>query len=638
MFLHFDMRSLLLPLAFTSLCVHAQQAFRIPVVVHVIHDDGNENISEAQIRNGIEILTRNWRKQNPDTVEIVEAFRPIAADMEVEFELARLDPDGNCTNGINRLRSPLTTSGTHNVKELIHWPRDRYLNIYVTRNAAGLAGHALMPFQADSIPQKDGIVIQGSYFGNIGTSNDLRSVVLSHEVGHYLNLFHIWGGNNVPEFYYLPVGQQANCAIGDAVDDTPETTGWSSCNLGGTSCDGQLDNVQNFMDYAYCARMFTQGQKARVHAALNSPIAQRNNLWTEETLEATGLSTPASLCKADFRGRRNWCVDELVELEDLSYHAVTAWSWNVGAGPILSDQHPSFSYSTPGVYDVSLTVSNASGFMSTTRNRYLRVLAEQGLPGPYQEGFEGLGSLEESNVFMEYEAENDQAELNAAAASGSASLRIPNHGLAPGRLIAITSPRLDVTNVPNPVLRFKYAFAQRDAANSDRITVRISRDCGKTWIVRRTIVPADMPTVPGFASSPFSPGPEDWTHVPSIAIPPSYATNNLLIRIEFVSGGGSDLFIDDINLDNMTAIGIDELDQSQWTLAPNPTDDVVRIEGPLPQQRVEVFSSTGLLLADHGTLPNGYLLPVHDLVPGMYLLRLSAPGISVVKQLMVMQP
>jgi hypothetical protein len=77
-----------------------------------------------------------------------------------------LDPDGNCTNGINRIRSTLTNTGGHNVKDLIHWPREKYLNIYIVKNAAGLAGHALMPFQADTISAWDGIVIAGDYFGN----------------------------------------------------------------------------------------------------------------------------------------------------------------------------------------------------------------------------------------------------------------------------------------------------------------------------------------------------------------------------------------------------------------------------------------------------------------------------------------
>ncbi len=614
-----------------------QAPYLIPVVVHVIHDDGVEHISDAQIRNGIDILTRNWRKQNPDTVDIVAQFQPVAADMEVEFELARLDPEGNCTNGIVRLRSELTTSGTHNVKELVHWPRDRYLNIHIVRNAAGLAGHALMPFQADSIPQKDGIVIQGNYFGNIGTSNDLRSVVLSHEVGHYLDLYHVWGGNNVPEFYYLPVGQQDNCDIGDEVDDTPGTIGWSTCNLAATSCDGQVDNVQNFMDYAYCARMFTEGQKTRVHAALNSPVAQRNNLWTDPNHALTGIDAPGTLCRADFRGRRNWCVDEEVTIEDASYNNVTSWSWDVGDGPIITDQSPVFSYTTSGVRDVSLTVGNASGSINGTKVRYLRVLETAGQGGPYLEGFEVSASIAESSVFPECEGEPCAEIVQGIASGGDRSVRIPNSELSAGSTIALTSPRLDLTSVPSPVLRFKYAFAKKDSANTDRLLVKLSRDCGKTWLLRRTITAAEIATVTGTVAGSFVPGPGDWVHVPSISVPGSYATDNVIWRIELVTGGGNDLYIDDINLDNAAAIGIGELQQDTWQLAPNPASTYFQVASPFAIQTVELFNLAGQRIRTHNAISPSEQIPVGGLAAGTYLVRLSIPGASVMRRLVVMR-
>jgi hypothetical protein len=616
--------------------VNAQSPYRIPVVVHVVHDDGNENISDAQVRNGIEILTRNWRKQNPDTVEIAMPFKPIAADMEVEFELARLDPDGQCTNGINRLRSALTTSGTHAVKELIHWPRDKYLNVYVVRNAAGLAGHALMPFQADSIPEKDGIVIQGSYFGNIGTSNDVRSMVLSHEVGHYFNLYHIWGGNNVPGFYYLPVGQQANCEVGDEVDDTPATIGWSTCNLSAASCDGTPDNVQNFMDYSYCGRMFTEGQKARVHAALNSPVAQRNNLWSAQNLQATGLGEPATLCKADFRGRRIWCVGEEVTLTDASYHGATEWTWDLGNGTQQTGASPVFTYASSGIYDVGLTVGNGTTTINTTKERFLYVLPVTGQPGPYVEGFEGIADITGSSVFTECE-DVPCMELASVGATGSASVRIPNNGAPMGRTYALTSPRLDLTGITQPVIRFKYAFARRDTTNTDRLLVRISRDCGKTWFLRRTILPADLPTVANTVQGAFVPGPGDWTHVSSIIIPQNYATDNLLVRIEFISGGGNDLYIDDINIDSNTVIGIDELEMTRWQLAPNPTYDIFRIDGPMERQDVTILSVTGEHLRTLRNVPSGGQVSVGDLATGTYFVRLTAPGVAVTRRLVVMR-
>jgi len=634
--LFFAMLRTLLPVLglIAALGLQAQAPYRIPVVVHVIHLDGPENISDAQIRNGIEILTRNYRKQNPDTVDIVPTFQPIAADMEVEFELARLDPDGNCTSGINRLRSGMTTTGTHNVKSLIHWPRDKYLNIYIVRNAAGLAGHALMPFQADSIPEKDGIVMQGSYFGNTGTSNDLRSVVLSHELGHYLNLYHIWGGNNVPEFYYLPVGQQVNCDIGDEVDDTPDTIGWSNCNLNGTSCDGELDNVQNFMDYAYCARMFTEGQKQRVHAALNSPIAQRNNLWTASNLDATGLGSAPELCAADFSAtRRTVCTTESLQFFDGSYHGATQWTWQLGGGQSSTQQNPGLSYSTSGIFDVTLTVSNGTDQVSLTKPRFMRVLPATGQLLPYMEGFEGASELANTALFEECEGNTCFSIAEGPAASGVKSMRLENNST--GLRYTVSTPRLDMTQTPNPVLRFRYAFAQRDTTNTDRLLVRISRDCGRTWLVRRTLEGSELPTVDGTVSGPFVPGSEDWAEVLVSNIPPGYQTNNVMIEFEFFSGGGHDLYIDDINIVDVDALNVPDLLAEGWAIHPNPATESFRVEGHFSQQHVELFTLEGRLVRNVGLVTAGNSIAVNDLPSGVYLVRLSSGASTAMRRLVV---
>ncbi|MBK7183135.1 MAG: hypothetical protein IPH89_09460 [Bacteroidetes bacterium] len=172
-------------------------------------------------------MNKTFRKQSADTASIIAAFKPLHADCDIEFRLATLDPNGNCTSGINRIASPLTTTGDHAVKSLIHWDPSKYLNVYVVQNAAGLAGHAVWPADADSIPNWDGIVISHDYVGSVGTSTPQRSVVLAHECGHYLNLQHIWGGNNVPNFYYYPCADPfKDCNIDDLVTDTPPTIGW----------------------------------------------------------------------------------------------------------------------------------------------------------------------------------------------------------------------------------------------------------------------------------------------------------------------------------------------------------------------------------------------------------------------------
>ena len=160
----------------------------------------------------MEILNADFRKLNADTGQIVAGFVDIAADVDVEFRLAKRDPSGNCHSGINRLQDELTYEGNNEMKQLIHWPRNSYMNVYVAASAAGAAGYTNYP--SDWGANTDGIVLKHDYVGSIGTSNTYRSRTLTHECGHWLNLPHTWGSSNNPN-------EEENCDVDDGVEDTP---------------------------------------------------------------------------------------------------------------------------------------------------------------------------------------------------------------------------------------------------------------------------------------------------------------------------------------------------------------------------------------------------------------------------------
>jgi PKD repeat protein len=593
----------------------------IPVVVHVIHHDGNENISDEQIRNGIEILTRNYRKQNPDTSEIIPIFKPIAADMEIEFQLAKLDPNGNCTNGINRIRSPLTTVGDHQVKSLIHWPRDKYVNIYIVRNAAGLAGHALMPFQADTIPQWDGIVLAGDYMGNIGTSDNTRSVVLSHELGHFLNLFHVWGGNNVPGFYYLPVGLASNCNEDDGVYDTPNTIGWQNCNLNGTSCDPNIiDNVQNFMDYAYCARMFTEGQKQRVHAALNSPIAQRNNLWTSQNLLETGITANIGLCKADFKINRHLaCTGELVQYTDVSFHGVNSWHWNFGDQQTSIIQNPQHAYVNPGRYDVSLSVSDGINNLSKSKHNALVILPDTGQSLPFYEDFEYRDSIWQTGLHPFSEHDINWTLFQGAGSNGNQCAVLLCNDDTLSYQYSMYTPALDLRNVQQPVFSFKYAFARNNSTNKDNLKVKISKDCGQYWLTRLSITDT-LATAPDTLIS-FIPNDNEWKQVKIKNIPPSFFTENVVFKIEFTSSGGNNFYVDEINVYDEATIGLEEYSASNtWHVFPNPTNDYVSITSENMIEEWKIITISGKELMSGANNNHNIQISLHHIPSGIYLI------------------
>ncbi|MEO7081585.1 MAG: hypothetical protein ABIY71_08655, partial [Flavobacteriales bacterium] len=116
------------------------EGYVIPVVFHIIHMNGPENISNEQVHDAIRVMNEDFNKLTPNWSQVQPEFVDIVADMGVTFKLAQLDPSGNCTNGITRTVSSLTNSGDQDMKNLIIWPRNRYLNIWVAANAGGAAG------------------------------------------------------------------------------------------------------------------------------------------------------------------------------------------------------------------------------------------------------------------------------------------------------------------------------------------------------------------------------------------------------------------------------------------------------------------------------------------------------------------
>jgi hypothetical protein len=156
----------------------------IPVVFHVIHNYGLENISDAQIKDEVRILNLDYNKLNADTSAVDSVFKPLIANVGITFKLAQLDPNGKCTNGIDRIPSLLTYNADDNAK-LNPWPNNQYLNVWVVSSIAnGAAGYAYYP-SGFLIPSVD-------YSGSIGTSQPLTSRALSHEIGHVMNLEHPW--------------------------------------------------------------------------------------------------------------------------------------------------------------------------------------------------------------------------------------------------------------------------------------------------------------------------------------------------------------------------------------------------------------------------------------------------------------
>lgn len=268
----------------------------IPIVVHVLYTDATSNISDAQIQSQIAILNDDFRKTNADFSTTPSPFQAVAADIEIEFCLANVDPSGNPTNGITRKSISnnfafdldyynASAGGT------APWDNTQYLNVWLgDLFSINLLGFATPPGTAG---QDDGVVIDYRAWGNTGVvvaPNHLGRTA-THEVGHYLNLEHPWGVSG-------------GCNDDDFVNDTPlqndESNGcntlphFDNCT---TSGDGIM--FMNFMDYSddACLTMFTQGQKQRMRAALDGPRAGLKTSigCSQQTSTSTQLDVPVEI-------------------------------------------------------------------------------------------------------------------------------------------------------------------------------------------------------------------------------------------------------------------------------------------------------------------------------------------------------
>ncbi len=259
----------------------------IPVVFHVVYKNNTQNIADSNLVRQIDILNECYRLQNTNFSQTRAIFDTIAADVEVEFCLASVDPSGNPTNGITRTQAPTSAFfdpllGFDNVKRSANggkdpWPADQYLNIWICDMSlfglTAVLGYAQFP---GGDPLTDGVVIQYQFTGfmpNNTTNNKGKTTV--HEVGHWLGLRHIWGDGQ---------GSSTPCDSSDYVDDTPnaDTASQQTCVIK-NSCTNESaywnsigvdppDMIENYMDYSYddCMTMFTEGQKDRMLGFLNT--------------------------------------------------------------------------------------------------------------------------------------------------------------------------------------------------------------------------------------------------------------------------------------------------------------------------------------------------------------------------------
>jgi PKD repeat protein len=338
---------------------------KIPVVVHVVYHTPEQNISNAVVQSQIDVLNKDFRRLNADTVNTPPPFKPLGGDTRIEFVLAKRDPLGNPSIGITRTQTfvvtffygdnyvMFTAQGGYDI-----WDRDKYCNIWVC-NLSGADGYAQYP---GGPPATDGIVISYKVFGTIGVvvPGYAKGRTTTHEVGHWFNLRHIWG--------------DAYCGD-DSVDDTPtqQASDYPCPGFPHVTCNNgpNGDMFMNYMDYTLddCRNIYTIGQSNRINAAL---YGVRSSLLT-----SNGGIPVSGFPIAHFRSDKMTInPGQSVNFYDESGGIPTSWVWTFEGGiPSTSNQqNPSVTYPNAGLYSVKLKVTNSYGTDSVNYINYIKVL------------------------------------------------------------------------------------------------------------------------------------------------------------------------------------------------------------------------------------------------------------------------
>lgn len=585
----------------------------IPVVVHVIHNSGSENISDAQIQSQIDALNEDFGKLAGTRGD------GNGVDTEIRFKLSKLTPDGRCTNGIVRIKSTLTNHKTvdrNKLKELSFWDNNRYLNIYVVKsidNGSGTIGYSSFPNGPD---ESDGIVVLHNAFGRMGTAVSPNNLgrTMSHEIGHWFGLYHTFQDGCGTD----------TCSTGDLICDTPPTANPNfGCPMGRNSCsnDALPDQVANYMDYSDdgCKSMFSAGQKDRMHATLET---LRDVISSSQNVTSTGCDSgfvngPCAVISDFVASSRTICTGNPVQFVNKSLNGAKTFKWYFTGGIPDSSTvlNPIVSYASPGSYPVKLIAFDSLNSDTLIVADYILVNKPPiGQSLPYYEGFEAA-IFPPSGISID----NPDAGITwnrdtvAIAYEGAASAKINNLiNINYGQADAIQLPGFDLSSYSNAAyLRFRWAYARSDANYSDQLSVLISVDCGVNYTQIFTRTGSAMATGPT-QTTPYIPDSGTVWKEAKINLSAYQTSTNALIKIVNVTDGGNNLYIDDLRIDNLgTGINDNQKNQNGLNVYPNPTADksiikytlqkssrvqltIVDVLGKVLYQEEDAMKSTGV--------------------------------------------
>jgi hypothetical protein len=639
----------------------------IPVVFHILYSNPSntaENISDLRINEQMTTFNKDFNAENADTSLIPDAFKSLKGSLKIRFVLANRDPLGSPTTGIVRRQTSRTSFSLGNFTPEGQpmkfssqggsdvWDPRFYLNVWVCNLSGGVLGFASFPELAGTA--YDGIVLNSRNTGSTGALSPFnRGRTGTHELGHWLNLRHIWGDDGNA------------CTGSDMVDDTPNQAGASDgCpSFPRTdACTGTFPGVMfmNYMDYTNdaCMYMFTQGQAARMQAILDGVratfkdskgyIAPLNN-----DMAASSIVVPVNpqcsntfIPEARFQNFGGNIIGTFTANYQIGNNPVVSKIWNGTLNPsgVVTIKFDEAVTLDPGNYTIKFFTSAPNGSIDPDRSndtitRAISVGNLEVVSPPVTQGFENPDFPNSGWIINNPDNKITWARTTRASKSGSASIFINNFDYDPttlgttfGQIDDLITPIIDLSDAQNAALSFSIAAAQfTDLSitnnNWDTLQVLVSTDCGLTFSkvyekAKNSLVTTTLPTTVS-----FTPNASQW-RTDNISLTAFAGKENVQILFRNISHWENNIYIDDINVVKTTATGISTQNLLEGIeIFPNPSSGsvIVRIrevpEGLVSIEWMNTIGQTVLPTSLITTESYQQSFDLSSLPPGLYLAR-----------------
>ncbi len=564
----------------------------------------------------------------------LELGRYIAADARIEFRIAKLDPEGNPTTGINRIYSDRSNmenaslepgavfpnTWRNNMKSVNQWDPTKYFNIWTVHNIPTNSGNTLLgfaqfPYDLENMLETDGVVVADPYFGNTGTSTSLGRT-LTHEAGHWLNLIHIWGDDDFrPNGVQIMDGdlEDGDLAIlsggTDEVQDTPNQ-GNRTPNICPTFLEeGELETLHgdmfmNYMDYSTdeCMNLFTFGQVERMRAAMD---VYRSEIWSDENLQSTGISenfdVSALKPAVDFMVERRFiCTGRDIDFTNLSTNingsSTYKWSFPGSNIPDITTKNTTVEFTEPGAYTVQLEVTNANGTTTKTIEDLIYVFSSSAeITAPLYANFTYYSSINGPNNIVTALSPDGAngwhyTPIGSPSDGAEGGLRIASYQNKESEVQTLAFKTLNTSNLTSGAqLSFDYAYAKRQPDTDDRIIVSYRTSCTSSWkslyknstnpCVGNKVETEGMTTNGGqLQYINFSPNDNDWKTA-GVNLPPAFiGKDEIYIRIEYYGRYGNFFYLDNFNISNAPLGQKDIVFENTIGVYPNPNNGNAAIQ------------------------------------------------------------